>query len=148
MSPPHDAFETLLAACLAGSSTPAQHAQLAAFLRADPARRAAYVRQMRLDSMLRFVGRSPALALAAAAAPQPTRPRWWWPAFASAAAAILLAAVWTSSRTPAPAPRLTRALPPLVERHPGALFGELAPPTAEPLPTRFLLPAHLLVQLP
>ena len=148
MSPATHDFDALLAACLAGSATPAQHAQLAAFLRADPALRAAYVRQIRLDSALQFVSGCPALPLTTAAAPQLPHSQWWLPTAAAAAAAILFAAVWTSSRAPVSPPRLTRTLPALVERHPGVLFGDLASATTEPLSTRFLLPTHLLVQLP
>ena len=54
MSPAHSEFETLIAAMLDGDAGPEARERMAALLRADPALRAEYVQQMRVDSLLAF----------------------------------------------------------------------------------------------
>ena len=152
MSPAHSEFETLIAAMLDGDPGPQARERMAALLRADPALRAEYVQQMRVDSLLAFsTGR-------VAASPPADRKivRFPFIRVAAAAAVLLLAGAffWTSRLTPkaGAAPdrshRLAQELPPFLDAPPNPLFAGSSPPDSESASTDFLLPAYLNIHVP
>jgi len=152
MSPAQPEFETLIAAMLDGDPGPQARERMAALLRADPALRAEYVQQMRVDSLLAFsTGR-------VAASPPADRKivRFPFIRVAAAAAVLLLAGAffWTSRLTPkaGAAPdrshRLAQELPPFLDAPPNPLFAGSSPPDSESASTDFLLPAYLNIHVP
>lgn len=94
-------FESLVAALLEGRATRGQHERLAELLRAEPAWRAEYVRQLRVNALLEFTAGLPAARMDA----QPTRKVLRFPVLkkiAAAAAALMvcatLAGLWIFPR--------------------------------------------------
>lgn len=71
MSEPPATFPRLVQSVLDGSASAEERQQLAHLLRTDPARRAEYVQQMRLDALLQFTGGAVAKTTAATAALAP-----------------------------------------------------------------------------
>jgi len=160
MSPAQPEFETLIAAMLDGAPGPQARERMAALLRADPALRAEYVQQMRVDSLLAFAtGRAAAPAAATTIASPPAAGkivRFPFIRVAAAAAVLLLAGAffWTSRLTPkaGAAPdrshRLAEELPALLDAPPNPLFAGSSPPDAESASTDFLLPSYLNIHVP
>lgn len=108
MSEPEPTLSPLLQVVLDGTATPEQRAQLAALLEHNPALRAEYVRQMRIDALLHFTGGAlakaqPSARPAAIGIPVARRPpgRPTFPLFIAAAAAVVLfglSLAWWSHR--------------------------------------------------
>lgn len=94
MSAGERALAELIAAVVDGTSTPGQRARLEALLRAQPELRSEYVRQMRLDALLGFVGgtRGQRAEGAASSSAAPGSRTWWrrGPWLAAAAALLVL----------------------------------------------------------
>jgi hypothetical protein len=155
MNAPPSEFESLLAVLLEGGASPEAGERLAAFLRADPALRAEYGQQMRVDSLLAF---ATGQATGRAAAPAPAGKIVRFPVLGRAAAAAVLllagALFWSSGPAPrnGPAPvhsrRLARELPPLLDSRPGSFFADVSLPDSKAAATDFLLPAYLNIHIP
>lgn len=79
-------FAAAVSAALDGTATPEQRRRLAAVLAADAGRRADYVRQARVDTLLGFVGGAATRREPVAAAKRPRA----WPSWRLAAAAVLV----------------------------------------------------------
>jgi hypothetical protein len=158
MKPAHSEFETLIAAILDGDAGLETRERMAALLRADPALRAEYVQQMRVDSLLGFatgrVASSAATTIAAPTAGKIVRFPFYRMAAAAAVSLLAGALFWSSRPTPragdAPdhSPRLAQELPSLIDAPPKSLVADIPLPDSETASTDFLLPAYLDIHIP